>query len=356
MSLEALERLNKGLIHIQDKLQQLPELADRVLSLEQRSTMAGGVPFDRPQGKSIGAQAFEQLEKNSDLFAKTRNIRLELNLVTKAATDPVTTGSGRMLMVGGVGAPEGQVLGIFDGLPQRPGAGITALEYSRFTGVQGSAAQQASEGAAKSAVRPDHSIITQTALTIAGFTKMSRQALNDRRELQAAIDIVLMREVYKALDVALVNGATGFTGGFEGLATAYTSLVYTALVDAISEGVATMQIAGFNPNVVFLNPNDWLAITVAKGSDGHYLSGSYLGTINMASRGLRVVLSANIDAGKALLMDTAHVDLLIVDVFAVELAYDSDDFTKNLITALGELRVIPVFRSVGAARFITPKP
>ena len=32
-----------------------------------------------------------------------------------------------------------------------------------------------------------------------------------------------------------------------------------------------------------------------------------------------------------------------------------DDFTKNVRTILGELRVIPTFRAVGAVRLITPK-
>ena len=61
------------------------------------------------------------------------------------------------------------------------------------------------------------------------------------------------------------------------------------------------------------------------------------------------------DAGKALLIDTAHVELLIVDGFNIEVAYDGNDFTKNLVTMLGEMRVIPIFMTTGAARLITPK-
>lgn len=37
-----------------------------------------------------------------------------------------------------------------------------------------------------------------------------------------------------------------------------------------------------------------------------------------------------------------------------ELMVDND-FTKNLVTMLGELRAIPIFLTVGAARLITPK-
>lgn len=328
------------------------ELADRLLSLEQKGGASGPGSLPGLSVKSYGAQLVEELTKgqNLELLNKTKSLRVEL----KAAGDPVTTVSGRQVVMGGVGVP-GSFIGLQNGLRARTLAATTAIEYSRYTGIQGAAAQQAAEGDAKAAVRPDHSVISQTAITIAGYTKMSRQAMSDSAELRAAVDTVLMREVGKATDVALVNGATGFTGGFEGLATAYTSLVYTLLPDAISEAVATMQTAGFSPDLVALNPNDWLAVTVAKGSDGHYLSGTYLGVVDPSLRGLRVVLSPSIDAGKALVMDSSHSELVSVGGFAVEMAYSGDDFTKNLVTLLGEARFIPIFRTVGSARLITPK-
>ena len=330
---------------------QQSELADRLLLVEQR----GGSPAPgefKGQGASLGTLFLKSFEQNRELFDKTRSVRLEL----KAADDAITTSSGRNIVSGGVGAPGAQVLGLQNALVGRPAGGITALEYSRYTGQQGAAAQQAAEGDAKAAVRPDHSLITQSGITIAGYSKLSRQALNDKSELKSAIDTTLARSVGTALDVALCNGATGFAGGFEGLATAYTSLLYQNMADAVSEGVATMQLAGFNPDVVALNPADWLAVVVKKGTaNDHYLSGNYLGALASEMRGLRVVLSPSVDAGKALLMDTSHSDLLVVDGFTVEVAYSGDDFTNNLVTILGEVRVIPVFRTVGSARLITPK-
>ena len=301
-------------------------------------------------GASLGDQVVRAFNENREIFGKTKSVSLEL----RAAADTITTSSGRTIVNGGVGFVQGGVLGLQNALPIRV-ATTSALEYSRYTGQQGAAAVQAAEGDTKAAVRPDHSLITQTALTIAGYAKMSRQAINDQSELRRAVEVTLNRSVATALDAALVNGATGFTG-FEGLATAYTSLVYTSLVDAISEGVSTMQTAGFSPDVVALNPADWLAITTAKGTaNDHYLSGSYLAQIEPVLRGLRVVLSPSIDAGKGLVMDSAHSELQIVENFTVEIGYAGDDFIKNLCVLLGEMRVIPVFRTVGSARLITPK-
>jgi hypothetical protein len=322
----------------------------RLLELEQR----GGHLPGEVTGKtgSLGSEFLKAFDKNRDLFEKTRSVRLEI----KAAGDAITTSSGRTIVSGGVGAPGANLLGLQNALTVRPAPGTSAVEYSRYTGQQGAAAVQAGEGAAKAAVRPDHTLITQSALTIAGFSKMSRQSMNDSAELRRAVDTTLTRSVNTALDVALTTGGNGFAGGFAALATAYTSLVYTALVDAISEGVATMQTAGFAPDVVAVSPADWLAITVMKSTTGEYLSGAYLGAMPAEMRGLRVVLSPSVAAGKALLIDSTHTELLVVDGFMVEVGYVGDDFTNNLATILGEMRAIPVFRTVGSARLITPKP
>lgn len=326
------------------------EQAERIVSLEQRGVLRHE-PIEGAHKTSLGALVCAELEKNAELLAKTRSVRFEV----KAAADPITTANGRNIVVGPVGGPGPSTLGIQLALSTVQAPMATAMEYSRYTGKEGGAAQQATEGAAKSYVRPTHSLVTQKALTIAGLTKLSAQAMSDRAELAAVVNNVLRREVDIALDAALTNGATDFIGGFEGLATAYTSLVYTAMVDAISEGVSTMQAAGFSPNVVVLNPADWLAITVAKGTaNDHYLSGSYLSAMPMEMRGLRVVLSSSVDAGKALLIDSAHCEMRISNIFTVEVAYSGNDFEMNLLTMRGEVRVIPVFRSTGAARLITP--
>jgi hypothetical protein len=355
----SLEQILKSFDKVESNLNQSrvvqAELADRVLMLEQRGLPTGIAPTGRV--RTLGDEVVEALKANGDLLNKTKSLRLE-GLARKAAGDPITTSSARNIVSGGVGAPIGGVLGLQNAVPTRPANGMSAVEYSRYTGQEGSAAVQAAEGDAKAAVRPTHSLISQSAITVAGYTKSSRQALNDAAELRAAIDVVLSRSVATALDAALVNGvvAPSFTG-FETLATAYTSLIYDAIPDAVSEAVATMQTAGFAPDVVALNPADWLAVTVAKGtSNDHYLSGSYLGVLPLEMRGLRVVLSPSIDAGKALVMDSSHSELLVVDGFAVEIAYSGDDFTKNLVTILGEMRVIPIFRTVGSARLVTPAP
>lgn len=323
-------------------------LQERIEDLESKRLTPG-----RPGSPTtIGDRAAQAFVADHELLEKTRTLRIEV----KAAADPLTTSEGRTVLWGGLAVPSGGVIGIQTALPMRNVPAGTTVEYSRYTSQQGAAAQQTTEGSAKAALKPDFTLVAQSALTIAGYTKLSRQAMQDVAELRQAVNTTIRRSLDTAMDVAITNGATGFAGGLEALATAFTSATYTSMADAISEGVSTMQIAGFNPNLVALNPASWLAAVVAKGTaNDHYLSGNYLGALPQEMRGLRVVLSPSVDAGKALLIDTAHVELVTIGSMFFEAAYAADDFTKNLITVLGELRFAPVFRAVGAARFITPK-
>lgn len=327
------------------------EITDRLLAVEQKS----GARPDGMQTKedTIGAQFVKSFEANKDLFAKTRSVRLEI----KAAGDPVTTASGRHLISGGVGVSGLISLGFQNAMKIRPVPGTSAVEYSRYTGVTGAAAVQSAEGVAKAALRPEHSLIIQPAITIAGYTKMSRQALGDSAELASAVNVTLNDSVNRALDDVLTGGSVSPAfAGFNALATAHTSALFTELVDALAEGISDMQLGGFNPDVLVIAPSTWMLITTDKGTDGHYLTGTYLQATPKEFLGLRVVISTGVPASKGMLLDSRHSELLISDAFSIEVAYSGDDFTKNLVTVLGEARVIPTFRTVGTARLITPKP
>ncbi len=343
----AIAPLEKIMLSISTKQR---EQADEILNLKQRATAPG--PEFSGNGKSIGAQVWEGMQSNRDLLAKTKSLRFEI----KAATDLITTANVGKIASAGLALPLGTPLGIQTALPTRPLSGISTLEYSQYTGVQGAAAVQTVEGELKAAIRPDFTSIQQGAITIAGFTKLSKQSLNDSNELGMAVDVTLQRSIALALDSMLMNGSiTPAFGGFNTLGTSYTSLVYTSLADAASEAVATMQEAGFVPNVVAFRPSDFLGVQLAKTSTGEYLAGPYLQPLPELLRGLKVVLSPNVPTGKVVVMDAAHAELLIVDDLTIEIGYVNDDFTKNIATILGEIRVIPTFRAAGSVRVITPK-
>lgn len=325
---------------------------DAITELSQKSEVAL-VGSMKTGGKTLGDIAVKQFADNQDIFAKSRSVSLEL----KAATDAVTTANTRTIMSGGMGmAGAAAPLGLQNAFNTRQAIGTTALEYSRYIGVEGAAAVQAAEGDAKAAVRPNWSLITEAAETIAGVTVISRQSLTDSTELKNGVNITLARSIAAKMDDVLWNGVAGGFAGFGTLSTLHHSTEFAMLPDAISEAVAVMQVAGYAPDCVALHPSTWVAIVTARGtSNDAYLSGNYLGEQAMTLRGLRVVISASVPAGRALLLDSTQSEILIVQNPMLEIGYSGDQFTRNLCTALLEIRAIPVFKATGSAMYVVPE-
>lgn len=303
-------------------------------------------------GKTLGDVAVKAFADSADIFAKSRTVTLEL----KAASDPVTTTNARNVMSAGMGmGGTGTPLGLQNAFQTRQSIGTTAVEYSRFVGVEGAAGVQAAEGDAKANVRPNWLLVNETATTIAGITVLSRQALNDAVELRDGVNVTLARSIAAEMDDMLWNGVAGGFGGFSTLATLHASTVFAMLPDAISEAVAQMQIAGFSPDCVAVHPTTWTEIVTARGvSNDQYLTGSYLNEQAMTLRGLRVVISSSVPAGRALLLDSTQTEILIVQNPQLEIGYSGDQFSRNLCSALLEIRAIPVFKSVGSAMYVVP--
>jgi len=338
--------------------EEVRELSERVNLLEQRGpTLDAGRGAGMPSRKSIGAILVAALEPNREMLAKAGRVRFEAPLEVKAAGDPITNITvGTITQLPGLAVPGPFAFGLQSVLPPVGSISTTQIQYSRYSAIEGAAAVQAAEGDAKAAVRPTHTKVTQDAITIAGHTVVSEQAASDQAGLRAAINSTLARSMALALDDALVDGAVSPAfSGFEALATAYTSLVYDNIVDAASEGVSDMQQAGFMPTICVMSPADWLAVVTAKASgSGEYLSGSYLGTLPENMRGLRVGISSNVAAGKVLLIDPSFCEWHTLQAITFEIDRINDQFVKNLLTVRAEMRIVPVFRAVGAARLITP--
>ena len=126
-----------------------------------------GTPGSRD---SMGEKVWKEICANFDLLTKVDRIGFEI----KAAGDPLTTAVARTVQSAGVGSPGPMALGVHNAFPVRFIGATSAIEYSRYTGLEGAAALQSAEGAAKAAVRPTFTLVSQTALTIAGYSKISK--------------------------------------------------------------------------------------------------------------------------------------------------------------------------------------
>lgn len=254
---------------------------------------------------------------------------------------------------GGIQIPVARPLRLIDVIPQRP-TNSDSVQHIRISKT-GTAETQAVQGDEKSQLRLDGDTITAHIATVAAWTPASKQILADAAGLQDAIDRLLRDAIADELERLLIAGPGG-VGQIEGLATVAALFSPVAPVvaenraDRLGEAVATMAAAGYRPNVLVLNPLDWLSVQRAKTNvEGAYLLGSPAVPLAPALWGCNVVTTSSLGTGDALVIDTAHVTVLDRMQPAVTISNShSDYFVRNLVAILGELRAGLEIRDAGA--------
>ena len=201
-----------------------------------------------------------------------------------------------------------------------------SIEVVTFVKIAGGADIVPEKGAKPSAEWAP-TVVPGTLDTIAVYTQLTRQMVEDAAAVRSLIDSGLRREVLlkeeleaaAALVAAVLPTATGET-----------------LLAAIRVGIAEVQGAGYNPSAALINPMDWADLDI------HMLEHSNVGTqvTYQTYWGLRLISSPAQPVGTVTVGDfnsgvqhyvRSGVSLYITDSHA-------DTFLSNVFTLLAERR------------------
>ena len=105
--------------------------------------------------------------------------------------------------------------------------------------------------------------------------------------------------------------------------------------DAVRAAVLQLRLLNYRPDTLFINPVDNAVLDLTKDTTGHYLAVELRALIS----GITIVETANIDKGKFLLMDTSRWMLRPYENLRLEYGLENDDFRKNLVTVIAEMRL-----------------
>lgn len=349
---KANEELNSSLKEQADEaLTKMNELTEQMGSFEQRMARGGGDPEER---KSLGQQFVEDegvkawLESNPTKGKADVRTKATLTTLTTDAAGSVGDGAAPTRLPGAVELPQRRMT-IRDLLTQGQMDGNT-LEYVQETGFTNSAAPVA-EGTAKPESDVKLDLKTSTAKVIAHWMKASRQALDDVSFLRSMIDQRLLYGLSYAEENQLLNGdgtgqnlsgiitnATAYSAEFTpSSATAIDTMRLAMLQAALAEYPATGHV---------MHPTDWARIETTKDAGGQYIIGNPQGTLSPTLWGLPVVATQAIAQDK-FLTGAFRLGAQLFDRWEarVEVGYENDDFTKNLVTILAEERLaLAVYR------------
>lgn len=356
-----LAKLTRELTRLNDETAtSLQEIATTVFSLEQQvaeiKQCGGGTSF-AGSGLSIGTMALQSLQDHphfqqvSQTAAKgmklgTFEIRTDVAGGIRAAlTNESGSGQGVGSTIpsrpdfGGYSGPVVPSPRLLDALPVRP----TSRDAVEFIQVEatGDAEVQSSEGAEKAEVNFDGELETAPIVTIAGHTTASTQVLADHEGLQALINNTLSRKTLLKLENQIVNGS-GVGQNINGLvqqASALSPVYASTPADVVGEALVRMADAGFAPTLVVMNPLDWYRILLTRNKDDEYIFGSPTNPVPPALWNTVVVRTPALAEGTGLTIDTAFVTVLDREQVSIAASrHHNDNFTRNLVTILAELR------------------
>lgn len=233
-------------------------------------------------------------------------------------------------------------LTVYESLAHAPASGNT-VEGIREASWTNSAAE-VSEGTLK----PESDLTFEPhdypVRTIAHWLKVSKNLLSDSAAVASYIDNRLTYGVMERVDRQLMvgNGTAPNLSGIldSGNYTVYTPTSDDNLIDAINRAKWQLWAAGWIPDQVYVNPADWGAMELQKGSDGHYLNGLPGVMLTTNPFNVRVIPSPFVTPGQfAIGAFNRAVTVWDRQSVVVEAGYADDDFIKNLVTLRAEMRL-----------------
>lgn len=285
----------------------------------------------QPQTRSTWGQSFIDSDQFRGYGLRGTSSRVELDDDTQtralptSVADLVAAGlAGVKTTVDTTAAPPPTPL--MDNINQVAVSG-NSIEFVAWAKVAGGADVVAEE-ALKPSAEWGPTVTPAVLETVAVYTQLTRQMVEDYATVRSYIDGELQRDVLRkeeSLATDVLAAASAAIPDAEG----------ADLLAAIRTGIGTVQAAGYSPTAVLLNPADWAALDVGVMADT--LNGP---VIRQAFWGLSVIPSVSQDEGTAIVGDfrsaitrfaRSGVSLYVSDSHA-------DTFLHNVFTLLAERR------------------
>ena len=215
------------------------------------------------------------------------------------------------------------------------------------------------EGQTKPTSNPSYEEVSVEVKKVASTVKVSKEMLADLAFVRSEINADLMAGLDQAFEDALINGAGGTSlDGLLGFAQPFAAGTFAGTIpaanvsDVIRVAKAQIQGANFEPTHVLLHPEDAAKIELTKATDGGYTYPAFWDR-NMMLAGLIVVTSTNIAPDTFLVGDMSKSQVRIRENMTLQVGYVNDDFQRNMVTILAEMRAAHYVKGNQVDAFVT---
>lgn len=242
--------------------------------------------------------------------------------------------------------------------------GAPTYVWINKTNPQGAAAF-IGPGVAKPGISLELVAETSIAKKIAASAKAGTELLQDIDGMTTFILEELREQVMLEVNSKLMTGTASSTvpAGIQTLSQAFAWYTDAAAnirttnptyMDAIRAAVAALRSGKLTGDItVFVNPIDAANMDLSKAVDsGVYLLPPFSTSNGQTIAGARIVEDHNVPVGYFQGAFMRYYRVLIYKDFTVTWGWENDDFTKNLVTAVGEMRLHQFFNTIHAGAFI----
>ena len=231
---------------------------------------------------------------------------------------------------------------------------VAPIRGNKVTWINKSAvsngAGMTAEGTSKTQISWTYSEESADVKKITAYVKVSKEALDDLDFLRSEINTDLRQEIELKLDEQIAEGS-GVGQNLKGILTyaptfavAGTSLAAAVdganRLDVLRSSVALIRKAKFRANYIAINPVDAALMDMEKGDDNHYILPPFVTADGTRVAGTTVIENDSVDEGSFLTGDFTKSNLRIREEININLGYENDDFTKNMVTILAEMRAV----------------
>jgi HK97 family phage major capsid protein len=232
-------------------------------------------------------------------------------------------------------------------------------EWVEQKNIDGGSAMTA-EGAAKSQADFDLVVASANVKKVTAYIKVTKEMLDDVALMRSEIDQELTELINLRIDDQLLNG-TGLTVNLTGIntnATAWAAGAFALSIpspnvfDVIRTAINQVRVNLFEPNYVIMHPTDVTKMDLAKASDGHYVLPPFISNDGTTVSGIRVVSNTGVTVDNFLVGDFSKAGVRFKEGLTINVGYENDDFTKNLVTILAEARLVQRVKSNHYGAFV----
>lgn len=242
------------------------------------------------------------------------------------------------------------------------------IDWIKQTGFTNSAAMvaEATASTGTSGAKPESTLTfareTTPVETVAHYIPVTNRMLSDAPAIRGVIDAQLMLGLDLELETEIISG-NGTSPNLDGI---LTDAGIQALgrgsdsnIDALFKAMVAVQVTGLRqPTAHIVHPLNWETMRLAReGTGTGYIGGYLLGPPSLIGAttlwGLPVVQSIGLTANTGLTGDFAATTMALFDreQTAVRVGYINDQFIRNMLTILAELRAaFTLFYPAGVAK------